>query len=288
MSAITRHPLGLPPLLTAVDRCLVMGVLNVTPDSFSDGGHWLDSDTAVRHGIAMAADGADIVDVGGESTRPGAERIDVDVELDRVLPVVIGLVAAGVVVSIDTMHSEVARAAVEAGAAIVNDVSGGLSDPDIRTAVAELGVPFVVMHWRGYGDRMNDLAVYDDVVADVVAELGSRDRDAVAAGIDPRCLVLDPGLGFAKGAEHNWALLHGFDRLLAMGRPVLVGASRKRFLGSLLAVDGEVRALDQRDDATDAISALAALAGAWCVRVHDVRGSRDAVEVATAWARGRG
>jgi dihydropteroate synthase len=288
VSAITRHPLGLPPHLAAVDRCLVMGVLNVTPDSFSDGGRWLDSDTAVRHGIAMAADGADIVDVGGESTRPGAERIDVDVELARVMPVVTGLVTAGVVVSIDTMHGEVARAAVEAGAAIVNDVSGGLSDPDIRTAVAELGVPFVVMHWRGYGDRMNDLAVYDDVVADVVAELGSRDREAIAAGIDPRCLVLDPGLGFAKSAEHNWALLHDFDRLLAMGRPVLVGASRKRFLGSLLAVDGEVRTLDQRDDATDAISALAALAGAWCVRVHDVRGSRDAVEVSAAWARGRG
>jgi dihydropteroate synthase len=285
---MTRHPLGLPPHLAAVDRCLVMGVLNVTPDSFSDGGRWLDSDTAVRHGIAMAADGADIVDVGGESTRPGAERIDVDVELARVMPVVTGLVTAGVVVSIDTMHGEVARAAVEAGAAIVNDVSGGLSDPDIRTAVAELGVPFVVMHWRGYGDRMNDLAVYDDVVADVVAELGSRDREAIAAGIDPRCLVLDPGLGFAKSAEHNWALLHDFDRLLAMGRPVLVGASRKRFLGSLLAVDGEVRTLDQRDDATDAISALAALAGAWCVRVHDVRGSRDAVEVSAAWARGRG
>jgi dihydropteroate synthase len=288
VSAITRHPLGLPPHLAAVDRCLVMGVLNVTPDSFSDGGRWLDSDTAVRHGIAMAADGADIVDVGGESTRPGAERIDVDVELARVMPVVTGLVTAGVVVSIDTMHGEVARAAVEAGAAIVNDVSGGLSDPDIRTAVAELGVPFVVMHWRGYGDRMNDLAVYDDVVADVVAELGSRDREAIAAGIDPRCLVLDPGLGFAKSAEHNWALLHDFDRLLSMGRPVLVGASRKRFLGSLLAVDGEVRTLDQRDDATDAISALAALAGAWCVRVHDVRGSRDAVEVSAAWARGRG
>ena len=265
-----------------------MGVLNVTPDSFSDGGQWLATEHAVRHGIAMATDGADIVDVGGESTRPGAQRVGVDVELDRVIPVVTQLAAGGVVVSIDTMRSEVARAAVEAGAAIVNDVSGGLSEPAILTAVAALGVPYVAMHWRGYGDRMGDYAVYDDVVTDVVTELGERARDAVAAGIDARSLVLDPGLGFAKEAEHNWALLRDLERLLAMGHPILVGASRMRFLGSRLAVDGEPRALDQRDDATDAISALAALAGAWCVRVHDVRGSRDAVEVAAAWARGRG
>jgi len=288
VSASVRHPLGLPSHLAALDRCLVMGVLNVTPDSFSDGGQWLATEHAVRHGLAMAADGADIVDVGGESTRPGAHRVSVDVELDRVIPVVTQLAAGGVVVSIDTMRSEVARAAVKAGAAIVNDVSGGLSEPAVLTAVAGLGVPYVAMHWRGYGDRMGDYAVYDDVVRDVVSELGERKRDAVAAGIDPRSLVLDPGLGFAKEAEHNWALLRDLERLLAIGHPVLVGASRKRFLGSLLAVDGEPRALDQRDDATDAISALAALSGAWCVRVHDVRGSRDAVEVAAAWARGRG
>jgi dihydropteroate synthase len=286
VSAFVRHPLGLPSHLAVLERCLVMGVLNVTPDSFSDGGQWLDPDRAVQHGVAMAADGADVVDVGGESTRPGAQRIDIDVELARVIPVVSGLVAAGVVVSIDTMRSEVARAAVEAGAAIVNDVSGGLSDPRILTTVAELAVPFVAMHWRGYGDRMHDLAVYDDVVTDVVAELSARDGDAIAAGIAPGAVVLDPGLGFAKEAEHNWALLHSLDRLRALGRPVLVGASRKRFLGSLLDVDGVPRRLDRRDAATDAVSALAALAGAWCVRVHDVRGSRDAVEVAAAWARG--
>ena len=263
-----------------------MGVLNVTPDSFSDGGEWLDADVAVRHGLAMVAAGADIVDVGGESTRPGASRIEESVELARVLPVVAALAARGVVVSIDTMRAGVARAAVEAGAALVNDVSGGLSEPAILTAVGELGVPFIAMHWRGYGDRMHDHAVYDDVVADVVTELSQRLADAVAAGVDRRSIVLDPGLGFAKEAEHNWALLKGFDRLVAMGHPVLVGASRKRFLGSLLEADGEPRPMAERDDATDAISALAAAAGVWAVRVHDVSGSLDAVKVAAAWRRG--
>ena len=286
MTTRARHPVGLPAALSAVDRCLVMGVLNVTPDSFSDGGHWLEAEDAVRHGIEMAAAGADLVDVGGESTRPGATRVDETVELARVMPVVEGLVAAGVVVSIDTMRASVAEAAVRAGAAVVNDVSGGLSDAAMLPAVAALGVPYVVMHWRGHGDRMQALAVYDDVVADVLAELSVRAAAAEAAGVDPASLVLDPGLGFAKEAEHNWALLHAFDRLIALGHPVLVGASRKRFLGSLLAVDGEPRRMDLRDDATDAVSALAAAAGAWCVRVHDVRGSRDAVEVAAAWVRG--
>jgi len=281
-----RHPVGLPDRLAALDRCLVMGVLNVTPDSFSDGGEWLAPEAAVAHGIAMASDGADLVDVGGESTRPGAQRISTQTELDRVIPVVEGLVAAGVLVSIDTMRAEVACAAVAAGAAVVNDVSGGLSEPEMLCAVAELGVPYVAMHWRGYGDRMHENAVYDDVVTDVIAELGQRAADAAAAGIDPRAVVLDPGLGFAKGAEHNWALLHDLGRLRALGHPVLVGASRKRFLGSLLAVGDEPRAMGGRDRATDAVSALAAAAGAWCVRVHDVRGSRDAVEVAAAWTRG--
>jgi dihydropteroate synthase len=283
---VARHPLGLPEHLAAVDRCLVMGVLNVTPDSFSDGGRWLDADAAVAHGVAMAAQGADLVDVGGESTRPGAQRISTSTELERVLPVVEALVAAGVAVSIDTMRADVALAAVGAGAVVVNDVSGGLSEPAILSAVAETGVPYVAMHWRGYGDRMHENAVYDDVVADVVAELSARATDAFAAGIDPRSVVLDPGLGFAKEADHNWALLAHLDRLLDLGHPVLVGASRKRFLGSLLAVDGEPRPMELRDKATDAVSALAAAAGAWCVRVHDVRGTRDAVEVAAAWTRG--
>jgi dihydropteroate synthase len=269
-----------------LDRCLVMGVLNVTPDSFSDGGRWVDPHAAIEHGIAMAAHGADLVDVGGESTRPGASRISAEVERERVMPVVEGLVAHGVSVSIDTMRADVARTAVGAGAVVVNDVSGGLSEPAILTAVAELGVPFVAMHWRGYGDRMHENAVYDDVVADVVAELSSRVSDAIAAGIDPRAIVLDPGLGFAKDADHNWALLHDLAALIDVGHPVLVGASRKRFLGTLLAVDSEPRQMTERDQATDAVSALAAAAGAWCVRVHDVRGSRDAVEVAARWVRG--
>jgi dihydropteroate synthase len=281
-----RHPVGLPGRLAALDRCLVMGVLNVTPDSFSDGGEWLEPRSAIAHGVAMAADGADVVDVGGESTRPGAQRISTQTELDRVIPVIEGLVFAGVVVSIDTMRAEVARAAVAAGAAIVNDVSGGLSEPAMLRAVAELGVPYVAMHWRGYGDRMHENAVYGDVVTDVIAELSQRAADAAAAGIDPRALVLDPGLGFAKGSAHNWALLHDLGRLCALGHPVLVGASRKRFLGSLLAAGDTPRSMADRDRATDAVSALAAAAGAWCVRVHDVRGSRDAVEVAAAWTRG--
>jgi len=286
VTTLARHPIGLPEALSVLDRCLVMGVLNVTPDSFSDGGRWIDAGAATRHGIEMAADGADIVDVGGESTRPGSVRVPVEVELARVLPVVESLAAQGIAVSIDTMRAEVARAAVVAGAVLVNDVSGGLSEPAILGAVAELGVPYVAMHWRGYGDRMHENAVYGDVVADVAAELSVRVADAVAAGIDPSAIVVDPGLGFAKEAEHNWALLHHLEVLLGLGHPVLVGASRKRFLGSLLGVAGEPREMAARDDATDAVSALAAAAGVWCVRVHDVRGSRDAVEVAAAWTRG--
>jgi dihydropteroate synthase len=283
-----RRPAGLPDQLASLERCVVMGVLNVTPDSFSDGGLFLDAASAVEHGRAMAAAGADLVDVGGESTRPGAERVAPEAEVARVLPVVRALTDAGIPVSIDTMRASTARAAVQAGACIVNDVSGGLADPDMLGVVASLEVPYVAMHWRGHSTHMNDLAVYDDVVTDVLAELGARAAAAVAAGVDPARVVLDPGLGFAKEADHNWALLQHLDALLELGHPVLVGASRKRFLGSLLAADGEPRPMAERDDATDAISALAAAAGAWCVRVHDVRGSRDAVQVAAAWSRGRG
>jgi dihydropteroate synthase len=283
-----RRPSGLPVALASLDRCVVMGVLNVTPDSFSDGGRYLAVAAAVAHGLRLADAGADLVDVGGESTRPGASRVDPGEEQARVLPVVRALSEAGVAVSIDTMRASTALAAVDAGACLVNDVSGGLADPEMLPAVARLDVPYVAMHWRGHSDRMADLAVYDDVVRDVVAELSSRAGDAVRAGIDPDKVVLDPGLGFAKEADHNWALLQHLDRLLDLGHPVLVGASRKRFLGSLLTADGEPRPLEGRDRATDAVSALAAAAGAWCVRVHDVAGSRDAVEVAAAWARGRG
>jgi dihydropteroate synthase len=264
-----------------------MGVLNVTPDSFSDGGRWLDRDQAVAHGVAMRDAGADLVDVGGESTRPGAGRVEPDVERARVLPVVRALVAEGVQVSIDTTRAVVADAAVGAGAVVVNDVSGGLADPGMGAAVAQLRVPWILMHWRGHSDRMNTLASYDDVVIDVRDELVQRVDAAVLAGVDPSRLVLDPGLGFAKTAAHNWALLRRLDVLVDVGLPVLVGASRKRFLGDLLVdADGRPRAAAGRDQATAAVSALAAHRGAWGVRVHDVAGSLDAVRVAAAWHQG--
>ncbi|WP_432561596.1 dihydropteroate synthase [Kineococcus sp. SYSU DK003] len=260
----------------------VVGVLNVTPDSFSDGGvHAADP---VAAGIALHAAGADLVDVGGESTRPGAVRVGPEEELRRVLPVVTGLVGAGVPVSVDTMRAATARAAVQAGAVVVNDVSGGLADPDMAATVAGLGCVYVLSHWRGHSDVMTSLAAYGDVVAEVRAELGERLSAVTAAGLDPRRVVLDPGLGFAKVAEHDWALLAGLDRLADLGRPLLVGASRKRFLGRLLAgPDGVVPAPTERDAATAAVSALAADRGVWGVRVHDVPSTVAAVKVATAW-----
>ena len=270
-------------MLPKLGRCAVLGVLNVTPDSFSDGGRFLDHDDAVRHGLELRAAGADFVDVGGESTRPGAVRIDAETEIARVLPVITDLVAAGVAVSIDTTRAAVAEAVLEAGATIVNDVSGGLADPDMARVVASTGVGFVVMHWRGHSDRMRSLATYDDVLGEVRAELVARVDAAVLAGVDPGRIVLDPGLGFAKTAAHNWALLRRLDVLLALGFPLLVGASRKRFLGQLLADDdGVPRPPDGREVAAAAITALVATAGAWGVRVHDVASSMDAVAVATA------
>jgi dihydropteroate synthase len=260
-----------------------MSVLNVTPDSFSDGGLFVDVEVAVDHALGQVAAGADIIDVGGESTRPGAQRISADEELGRVIPVVERLVAAGVVVSIDTMRREVAAAAVAAGAHLVNDVSGGLADPGMHGWVAGVEVPYVAMHWRGHSTDMDRLATYDDVVAEVCAELSDRLAELAAAGVDPARVVLDPGLGFAKDSEHNWALLAGLAQLMSLGRPVLVGASRKRFLGELLGEPGRPRPVGERDAATDAITALAAASGAWAVRVHDVRGSRDAIAVAGAW-----
>ncbi len=280
-------PHGLPATLAGLRRTAVMGVLNVTPDSFSDGGRYLDADAAVEHGRRLWEQGADLVDVGGESTRPGATRVSADDEADRVLPVVAALAELGVPVSIDTMRASVAVAAVDAGACLVNDVSGGLADPGMYATVAALRVPYVVMHWRGPSDRMAGLAHYDDVVADVVSELRARVAAAVDAGVDPDSIVLDPGLGFAKEADHNWRLLQGLDALIDLGHPVLVGASRKRFLGSLLADTGEPRPVEQRDDATDAVTAIAAMRGVWAVRVHDVAGSHDAVRVAEAWCEGR-
>jgi dihydropteroate synthase len=262
-----------------------MGIINVTPDSFSDGGRWPTADAAVKHAMALLDQGADIVDVGGESTRPGAHRPDLDEELGRVLPVIAELSRVGAAVTVDTMRSEVARAAVEAGAAGVNDVSGGQADDDMLATVAELAVPYICMHWRGHSTTMQELAVYDDVVADVRRELQTRISAALSAGVAPQHLAIDPGIGFAKTAEHNWALLTALGEIAALGFPVVVGASRKAFLGLLLADEAGVpRPPVERDDATAAISALAALRGAWCVRVHDVRSSRDAVAVATRWA----
>jgi dihydropteroate synthase len=265
----------------------VVGVVNVTDDSFSDGGRYLSVDNAVAHGLALAADGASIVDVGGESTRPGATRIDPRIESSRVVPVVKELAAQGVTVSIDTMHADVARAALENGARIVNDVSGGRADPAMAPLVAEAGVRWMLMHWRSVSsDRPHEAPDYRDVVAEVRAELLAAVDDAVAAGVDPAQLVIDPGLGFAKTGQHNWALLHALPELVATGVPVLLGASRKRFLGTLLAgPDGSPRPPDGRETATAVISALAALHGAWGVRVHDVRASVDALKVVGAWTQ---
>ena len=288
-----------------------MGVLNVTADSFSDGGRYLDVDAAVAHGRELLAQGADIVDVGGESTRPGAVRIDPEIEAARVAPVIAGLRAhirdtpglAGRDISVDTMRARVAEAAIEAGAGIVNDVSGGRADPDMVRVVAAAGIPWILMHWRpldeaagrtaGGPDRrdlfthsLDDIGGYRDVVAEVSGELLAQVDAAVSGGVDPARVILDPGLGFAKAPEHNWALLHALPTLVGLGFPVLIGASRKRFLGSLLASGGADRPPAGREVATAAISALAAAGGAWGVRVHDVAASRDAVAVAAAWTAG--
>lgn len=274
------------PMVRPETHVQVMGVVNVTDDSFSDGGLFLDRDRAVEHGLAMAADGAQIIDVGGESTRPGATRIDPKIETSRVLPVIKELAAQGLTVSIDTMHAEVARAALESGAKIVNDVSGGRADPNMAPLLADAKVPWVLMHWRSVGaERPHEVPAYRDVVADVRAELLATVDTAVAAGVDPGRLIIDPGLGFAKTGQHNWVLLRALPEFVATGFPVLVGASRKRFLGTLLAdAAGEPRPPAGRETATAVISALAGLHGAWGVRVHDVRASVDALKVLEAWS----
>ena len=270
-------------------RTRVVGVVNVTPDSFSDGGSFLAHEAAIARGLALRDAGADLVDVGGESTRPGAARVAAAEELRRVLPVVRALAAEGVVVSVDTTRAEVARAAVQAGASLVNDVSGALADPRMADVVAALahehGAGYVLSHWRGPSDVMTSLARYDDVVAEVLTELAARLEAVVAAGVPRELVVLDPGLGFAKAGEHDWALLAGLPRLAGLGRPLLVGASRKRFLATLLAggPGGPTPPPPARDDATAAVSALAAAHGAWGVRVHEVAASAAAVRVAHAW-----
>lgn len=266
----------------------VVGVVNVTADSFSDGGRYLSVDRAVAHGLALAGQGAAIIDVGGESTRPGAVRVDPRTEAQRVLPVVEALVAQGVTVSIDTMNAAVAGAALDAGAAIVNDVSGGAADPGMAPLLAGSGASWVLMHWRPVDPAdPHRVPCYRDVVAEVRADLLAAVDAAVAAGVDPAKLIIDPGLGFAKTAQHNWVLLNALPQLAETGFPVLVGASRKRFLGTLLSgADGTPRPPDERETATAVVSALSALHGAWGVRVHDVRSTVDALTVVGAWSQG--
>jgi dihydropteroate synthase len=277
------NPVSPLSLLTVrSDRMVVMGVLNVTPDSFSDGGRYAGLDDAIAHAHDMMAAGADLIDVGGESTRPGAQRIPAEEEARRVLPVIQRLAESGIAVSVDTYRAAVAELALAAGAQVVNDVSGGLGDVDMARVVRDAGCPWIVMHWRGHSDRMADLAHYDDVVADVRTELLMRVEAALAAGVDSDQLVLDPGLGFAKRAEHNWAILAHLESFTGLGMPVLLGASRKSFLGSLLASEDGARPTAAREDATTALTTFAALNGAWGVRVHEVRPSVDAAKVAAA------
>jgi dihydropteroate synthase len=266
-------------------RTLVMGVLNVTPDSFSDGGRYLDPARALEHGRRLVAAGADLVDVGGESTRPGADRPGAQEEADRVLPVITALAGDGASVSVDTMRASVAEQAVRAGAVLVNDVSGGRADDDMLAVVARVGAAYVLMHWRAHSREMEQHTEYGDVVGDVMSELREQLDAAVQAGVDPARIAVDPGIGFSKTADQNWDVLGGMDRLHELGHPVLIAASRKRFLGALLAEPtGELRPAHLREDATTATSALAAVSGAWCVRTHSVGPTLDAVRVAARWA----
>jgi dihydropteroate synthase len=281
MGRLRVEPMALP---------LLMGVVNVTPDSFSDGGRWATPEAAVVHGRHLLADGADLLDIGGESTRPGATRPLVEEELGRVVPVIRELAAEGAVISVDTMRAEVAEAALAAGASIVNDVSGGLADPRILDVVADSDATYVCMHWRAHSVHMNEHAVYDGpggVVAAVCAELLERVDALHAAGVPDQRIVLDPGLGFAKRSEHNWALLGGLADLQALGFRLLVGASRKSFLGTLLADPaGQPRPVDGREDATTALTVLVAQQHVWALRVHDVRASRDALLTLARWQEG--
>lgn len=271
---------GLPVL----PRPLVMGVVNVTPDSFSDGGRFETTDAAIAHGLLLREQGADLLDIGGESTRPGATRPLVAEELGRVVPVIRALASDGIAVSVDTMRHEVAEAALGAGAVLVNDVSGGLADPQVLDVVAERGAAYVAMHWRAHAKVMQQLASYDDVLVEVRDELARRLEAATSAGVDPTRLVVDPGLGFAKTSEHNWELIRGLTELEALGVPILVGSSRKSFLGSLLAgPDGSPRPVHDRGAANVALTTIAAIQGVWAVRVHEVPGSLDAIKVVSRW-----
>lgn len=266
--------------LLVANQPIVMGILNVTSDSFSDGGQFLDTDLALAHARALVRDGADIIDIGGESTRPGAQRVPVDVEQDRVLPIIRELAAEGVAVSVDTLNASTASLAVDAGARFINDVSGGLADDDMARVAAQSGVAFVAGHWRGTSATMNDLAHYDDVVADVARELSERVDALLASGIPRESIVLDPGLGFAKNSEHNWTLLAHLSQLTALGFPVLIGASRKRFVGELMP---ENATMEDRDLPSSVIAADSISAGAWGVRVHNAHATRLALAARAKW-----
>lgn len=283
MSMSGSRILGLPDHLGQLDRTLVMGIINVTADSFSDGGQHFKFDDAVRKAHLMVNEGADIIDIGGESTRPGAERISEQVERDRVIPLLREIVDLGAIVSVDTMRASIAEEAIAAGALIINDVSGGLADPIMGEVIAAARVPYIAMHWRGHADRMQSLAQYENVTRDVHDELAARIDGLLMQGVEFEQIVIDPGIGFAKTPAHNWELLHNLKFLKDLDRPVLIGASRKRFIGELLSVDGVDRPLDERDEATIALTALSAYSGVWCVRVHEVRGNRDAVEIVRGW-----
>src|SRR5690625_778824 len=267
---------------TASAHTKIVGVVNVTPDSFSDGGQWYEHASAIAHGKEMVDQGADVLDIGGESTRPGADRIDIAEEVRRVLAVLEGLTEAGVPLSVDTMRAPVAEQALEAGATIVNDVSGGRADPDMAALIAERGCTYIVSHWRGPSAIMNTLTDYDDVVADVSEELMRQVDDVVGKGVQPGQIVIGPGLGFAKDAHANWVLIAHLERLMSLGFPLLIGASRKRFLGELLRARGEETPPANRDQATAAITAIVAHYRVWGVRVHEVSPSKDAILVAEA------
>jgi dihydropteroate synthase len=250
---------------------LVMGILNVTPDSFADGGKHNDFESAVARGLEMISEGVDIIDIGGESTRPGADRVSEEEEIARIIPVIKELAKHGAKISIDTMRASTARAAIDAGASIINEVSGGLADASMLQTAAELKVPYIAMHWRGQSKDMNSKAIYGDVVSDVISELQERISAALDAGITAEHLIIDPGLGFAKDADHNWAIIDAIDQFVALGYPVLVGASRKRFLG------GDTP--DEREQATIDLTKRLAPTGVWAVRVHSVKPHREVLSV---------
>lgn len=273
-----RQPAGLSPTLAKLNRCLVVGVLNVTPDSFSDGGLFSDTNAAVKYAQDLIQNGADLIDVGGESTRPGASRITTLEEQKRVIPVIKELTSLGIITSIDTMNSETALVAVNAGAQMVNDVSGGLADENMHKYVADLNVPYVLMHWRGHSTVMDNLATYSDVVTEVVNEIQIQVDKAIKSGIDRNKIVIDPGLGFAKNPEHNWEILKKFNELHHLNLPIYIGASRKRFLTDFAIPRGSLEPKD-RDIATSIITSYVSLNGAWAVRVHDVSASSAAVKI---------